>query len=155
MFILCWAVVVHTFNSSTWETEAGGSLWVWDQPSLQSEFQERPGLNKTPSWNTKSNKQTNKQKCLFSLAVITHGWALFHRFSFPLSRSLSFTGKEDHISWSLRKQDENPETDLDSKWWCWVPWLWQSLKGIKSHYMQMSPKQNWWEEPFILLSCVS
>jgi hypothetical protein len=28
----------HTFNSSTWEAEAGGSLWVWGQPGPQCEF---------------------------------------------------------------------------------------------------------------------
>ena len=33
------AVAMHTFNPSTLEAEAGGSLWVWGQPSLQSEFQ--------------------------------------------------------------------------------------------------------------------
>lgn len=32
------AVVVCAFNSSTWDAEAGGFLWVEDQPSLQSEF---------------------------------------------------------------------------------------------------------------------
>jgi hypothetical protein len=28
------------FNSSTWEVEAGGSLWVRGQPGLQGEFQD-------------------------------------------------------------------------------------------------------------------
>ena len=31
-------VVVNTFN---WEAEAGGSLWVQDQPGLQSKSQDR------------------------------------------------------------------------------------------------------------------
>ena len=35
------AVVLHTFNPSTWEAETGGSLWDWGQPGLQSGFQER------------------------------------------------------------------------------------------------------------------
>ena len=32
------AVVAHTFNPSTWEEEAGGSLGVQGQPVLLSEF---------------------------------------------------------------------------------------------------------------------
>jgi hypothetical protein len=39
-----WAVVVaHAFNPSTQETEADGSLWVRDQPGLQSEIQDSQG----------------------------------------------------------------------------------------------------------------
>ena len=30
----------HAFNRSTWEAEAGWSLWVWGQPGLHSEFQD-------------------------------------------------------------------------------------------------------------------
>lgn len=30
-----WAIIVHTYNPSTWETEAGG-LWICDQPEPQS-----------------------------------------------------------------------------------------------------------------------
>ena len=37
------AVVTHTFKPSTWESEAGGSLWVWGQPGLQYEFQDCQG----------------------------------------------------------------------------------------------------------------
>jgi hypothetical protein len=33
-------VVVHTFNPSTWEAEAGRSLEVQDQSGLESEFQD-------------------------------------------------------------------------------------------------------------------
>ena len=33
-------VVVHVFNPSTREAEAGGSLSVQGQPGLQSEFQD-------------------------------------------------------------------------------------------------------------------
>ena len=36
-------VVVHTFNPSTQEAEAGGSLGVRGQPGLQSEFQDSQG----------------------------------------------------------------------------------------------------------------
>ena len=28
-------MVVHTFNPSNWEAEAGGYLWVWGQSGLQ------------------------------------------------------------------------------------------------------------------------
>lgn len=33
-------MVVYPFKSSTQEAEAVGSLWIWDQPSLQSESQD-------------------------------------------------------------------------------------------------------------------
>ena len=36
-------VVVHTFNPSTPEAEAGGSLGVQGQPGLQSELQDSQG----------------------------------------------------------------------------------------------------------------
>ena len=35
-----WVMMVHTFNSSTQEAEAGRSLWVQSQPGLQSKFQD-------------------------------------------------------------------------------------------------------------------
>jgi hypothetical protein len=31
-------VVVHGFNPSPQEAEAGGSMWTWGLPALQSEF---------------------------------------------------------------------------------------------------------------------
>ena len=37
--------VVHTFNPSTWEAEAGASLWVWGQPGLQELVPGQPGLD--------------------------------------------------------------------------------------------------------------
>ena len=49
-------MVAHTFNTSTWEVEAGGSLWVWDQPGLQSEFQDSQGCY------TETLSQKQKQK---------------------------------------------------------------------------------------------
>jgi hypothetical protein len=36
-------MVMHAFNPSTQEAEAGGSLAVWGQPGLQSEFQDSQG----------------------------------------------------------------------------------------------------------------
>ena len=52
------AVVVHTVNPSTWETEAGGSLWVRGHPGLQSEFQDSQGYyTEKPCL----KKQTNKK----------------------------------------------------------------------------------------------
>ena len=36
-------MVAHTFNPSTQEAEAGGSLWTWAQPDLYSEFQDIQG----------------------------------------------------------------------------------------------------------------
>ena len=31
---------MHAFNPSIGDTEAAGSLWIWDQPDLQNEFQD-------------------------------------------------------------------------------------------------------------------
>jgi hypothetical protein len=50
-------VVAHTFNPSTQEAEAGGSLWVWGQPDLYSEFQGSQSYSEKP-W--LKNKQANK-----------------------------------------------------------------------------------------------
>jgi hypothetical protein len=46
---LTWAVVVHAFNPSTWEAEAGGfQVQVQGQPGLQSEFQDSHGYTQKP-----------------------------------------------------------------------------------------------------------
>ena len=57
-------MMAHTLDPSTWETEAGGSLWVWGQPGLQSKFQDRQSCYTENSVSKKQNK-TNKQ---------TEGW---------------------------------------------------------------------------------
>jgi hypothetical protein len=54
-------MVVHAFNPSAREAEAGRSLWIWAQPGLQSEFQanldytEKACLDKTKPNQTKPN----------------------------------------------------------------------------------------------------
>lgn len=35
--------VARAFNATTWEAEAGSSLWLQDQPGLASEFQVSQG----------------------------------------------------------------------------------------------------------------
>jgi hypothetical protein len=51
------SVVVHTHNSSTKETKAGGfQVQIWSQPEVQSK---RPCLKKTK---TKAKQNKNKQK---------------------------------------------------------------------------------------------
>jgi hypothetical protein len=42
-------VMVYTLNSSTGEVEAGRSLWVQGQPSLQSAFQDNQGYTVRPA----------------------------------------------------------------------------------------------------------
>jgi hypothetical protein len=56
-------VVVHAFNPSTWEAEAGGFLssrpaWTTD---LQSEFQDSQGYTKKPCLKKQKQKQKNKK----------------------------------------------------------------------------------------------
>jgi hypothetical protein len=54
-------VVAHTFNRTTWETEAGRFLSL-SQPGRQSEFQDSQGYTEKPCLKkSKTNKQTNKQ----------------------------------------------------------------------------------------------
>ena len=40
IYMVSQAVVAHAFQPTIWEAEAGTSLWVQGQPSLQSEFQD-------------------------------------------------------------------------------------------------------------------
>jgi hypothetical protein len=55
-------VVVHAFNPSTWEAEAGGFLSS-GQPGLQSEFQDSQGNTEEPCLKkNKNKKQKNKKK---------------------------------------------------------------------------------------------
>jgi hypothetical protein len=49
IYVFLPGMVVHIFNPSAQEVEAGGSLWVRGQPSLQIKFQNREIL----SWKTK------------------------------------------------------------------------------------------------------
>jgi hypothetical protein len=59
----CRAVVVHTFNSSTWAAESGGFLSSrpQGQPGLQSEFQDSQGYTEKPCLKQQQqNKQTIK-----------------------------------------------------------------------------------------------
>jgi hypothetical protein len=55
-----WAVVVHTFNPSNWEAEAGRFLSS-RQPGLQSEFQDSQGYTEKQNKPTKTNKQKQQQ----------------------------------------------------------------------------------------------
>jgi hypothetical protein len=41
-------MVVHTLNLSTWEAEAGKSLWIPSKPGLDSESQ--PGKLRAKHW---------------------------------------------------------------------------------------------------------
>ena len=84
--LLSWVVVVHPYNPSTQEAEAGESLWARDQPSLQNKFQDsqsfytkKPCLEK---WGKKRKKEflTNfncfilkwKGKCMHSFLSLTY-----------------------------------------------------------------------------------
>lgn len=63
-----WAVMVHTFNASTLEAEAGRSQWDWGQTDLQSGFQDiqdcyrKTLIQKTKSKQIKQNPQNNNNK---------------------------------------------------------------------------------------------
>lgn len=57
------AVVERTFNFSTWEGEAGWSLWAWDQRGLQSKFQVSQSCY-TDSPCLRTNKQKSKTETI-------------------------------------------------------------------------------------------
>ena len=61
-----WAIVVHTFNPSTQEAEAGGSLWVRGQPGLQKLI---PGQAPKLQWNPalkNHKKDSTSDVCIIS-----------------------------------------------------------------------------------------
>jgi hypothetical protein len=49
--------VVHAFNPSTWEAEAGRFFLIWGQPGLQSKLQDSQGYTEKPC--LEKNKQKN------------------------------------------------------------------------------------------------
>lgn len=74
---LCWVLVAYTFNPSTWETEAVGSLRVPGQPSLQSDFQGSQATKKdkeTLSRKKTKNKKTTEEEETFNIAVFIRMW---------------------------------------------------------------------------------
>jgi hypothetical protein len=57
-------VVVHAFNPSIWEAEAGGFLSS-SQPGLQSEFQDSQGYTEKPCLEKPKKKKKKKgRSCL-------------------------------------------------------------------------------------------
>ena len=50
-------VVVHTFNPSPWEAEAGRALWVQGQPVKFCEFQDSQGYTEKPCLEKPKTKQ--------------------------------------------------------------------------------------------------
>lgn len=64
-------VVAHTFDPSTREAKAGGSLWVPGQPGLQSEFQDSQGYPEKP-YLQKPNNNKNFESAL-ALKKLTLG----------------------------------------------------------------------------------
>jgi hypothetical protein len=43
-------MIVHAYNLSIWEVEAGG-LWVWDKPGLKKpKISEQTNKNETNTW---------------------------------------------------------------------------------------------------------
>lgn len=56
------AVVAHSYNPNT-EAEAGVSLWIWDQSSLQNKFQNsRAVLQRNPVFKNQQSKTKQQQK---------------------------------------------------------------------------------------------
>ena len=64
-------VVVHIFNPSTQETEAGGSLWVQGQPGLQSELLDSQGYAEKSCPRKQKQKQKKKKVMITSPSLCT------------------------------------------------------------------------------------
>jgi hypothetical protein len=60
---LVFAVVMHAFNPSTWEAEAG-RFPVRGQPGLQREYQDSQGYREKPCLERKQNKTKQKPRIL-------------------------------------------------------------------------------------------
>jgi hypothetical protein len=94
-------VVAHAFNPSTWEAEAGGSLLVQGQPSLQSEFQDSQGYTEKPCLD---KPKTNKQKIMCMSVFFLHVYLC--------TRCVSGAGE-------VRKSIRFPELELGATCGCW------------------------------------
>lgn len=55
-------LVAQAFNPSTWEAEAGRSLWVQDQPGLQNKFQVSRGYTERLCFKTKQTTTPTRKK---------------------------------------------------------------------------------------------
>jgi hypothetical protein len=60
-------VVVRAFNSRTQKAGAAGSLWVRDQPGLQSEFQDSQGYTEKPCLRNKPKPKPKPKPLVFNL----------------------------------------------------------------------------------------
>jgi hypothetical protein len=67
---------VYPFNTSTQETEAGGS-WVQGQPGLQSKFQDSQGYTEKPCLNPYPHPQNSRR-------LVSWVFYLFSVYSFVL-----------------------------------------------------------------------
>jgi len=63
--------IVYTFNSSTWEAEAGGSLWVWGQPVLQNESRTARLYRESLFWKEKKRKTKQNKTNKKTLYILT------------------------------------------------------------------------------------
>jgi hypothetical protein len=66
------SVVTHNFNPNTHESEACGSLWVWGQPDLHSEFQASQSYIVRPCLKIQNNikkKKTNEIQIVRVLGI--------------------------------------------------------------------------------------
>ena len=60
------AVVAHTFNPSTHEAEAGGSLLDRGRPGLQSEFQDSQSYTEKPCLEKKKKGKKEKNPRIYT-----------------------------------------------------------------------------------------
>ena len=123
---LSWAVVVHTFNPSTQEAEACGSLWIRGQPGLQEIVSEQaPKLQSNPV--SKNQNQTNV--C-----------GTYVHWNCPLVSTVTYTGMHIHSQTHKHASANNVRlhTDGHAKLWSCTcahkkirsVWIWAQPNGL-------------------------
>ena len=87
-------MVAHTFNPSTREAVAGGSLWVWGQSGLQELVPgQDPKLQRNPVLKNQKEKKKSKVFSMLSLKSLKFN-SKFQKFLKGLSTALQFLKAE-------------------------------------------------------------
>ena len=127
-----WDVVVHNFNPSTWETEAGRSFWVQGHPGLQNKFQDSQGYSKKPHLEKQTKQSTDDSK--WKKPVDTNGLPKCSGVSpdlILLCLSWGFLGCLSLSNPSCRGQ----------AWWLWLASLYFLLQS--TNFVQAGQPSPW------------
>lgn len=116
--------VVHIFSPSTWKWEGLASLWIWSQPGLYTEIQDKQGYTVKPCLENKQTREKKRDGLIYvSLSVVyVHQEYLF-----------ACAGHKRGIhALQLELQVEKKPTIWMSKFWQRSYWF-QLLTCLSSH----------------------